>query len=189
MCHYITGILPPQADTAAVERIAQAHGRRWEVMEKHSLQRVLRDGETYALTTAGHCDCGTGLGMLARHARQQPDYSRRVKKLRKQGWSEARIERWLDEKRKRELDLAAYLTTPPNDVLTWCEFVREVLNSGAAKYVGLLLHWYSGLIETEPSSVRDRRWIPLDDLNHECLLRADEDVIHTFCIRRGAAPL
>lgn len=189
MCHYITGLLSPDADSSAVGRVAKSHLRKWQPLEKHSLRSTLRDGETYYLTTRGMCDCGTGLGVLTTGTPREPNYQRKAKRLRKKGWSETKIELWLDGKR-RELEKiesrnADYLTNPPVDVVHWKEFISDVLDANLAEYVGLIVHWYDGLIETERINITDRRWIPYEEVSHEYLLRAEEDVIHTFCVHHG----
>ena len=186
MCHYITGLLSPDADSSSVRRFAKAHLLKWERMEKHSLQSTLREGETYYLTTRGTCDCGTSLGILHDDERPEPDYERKKKKLRKKRWSDQKIERWIEDKR-RDLEKAMdrnthHLSNPPIEVVHWLRLISDVLDAKAASYVGLLKHWYNGLIETERINIVDRRWIPYKDLDHEYLLRADEDVIHTFCL-------
>jgi hypothetical protein len=155
-------------------------------MEQHSLQSTLREGETYYLTTRGTCDCGTGIGILHDLQRPVPDYERKKKKLRKKGWSDHKIERWIADKR-RELEKAKdrntqYLSNPPIDVVHWMGFISDVLNAKAASYLGLLKHWYDGLIETERINIVDRRWIPFNKLDHECLLNAEDDVIYTFAL-------
>ena len=172
----------------AVEQIAKTHQRKWDLIENHTLENSLRDGETYYLTTQGMCDCGTGLGVLAGDpAVREPDYTRKVKRLRQKGWSDAKIERWIENKergRNVRLSEADCLDDPPADVVRWMNFIEEVLDSKSATYVGLLVHWYEGLIETERINVVDRKWIHYGEVNSEYLLRADEDVIHTFSFYR-----
>ncbi len=189
MCHYITGILAPGADSLAVKRMAKAHLLKWEFIENHALRKTLRDGETYYTTTNGMCDCGTGLGMLAEdRGVREPDYKRKAKRLRKKGWSDTKIERWMEDKQRDRQQArsrnANYVTNPPIDVVHWKEFIVGVLESKASRYLGLLVHWYNGSIETESINIVDRTWVIYTDVDCEYLLRASEDVIHTFYLDR-----
>jgi hypothetical protein len=190
MCHYITALLSPDADSSRVRQFAKTHLLKWELMQKHSLKSTLREGETYYRTTRGTCDCGTGVGILHDDERPEPNFERKAKKLKKKGWSGHKIERWIEDKR-RDMEKAKdrnthYLSNPPIDVVHWMGFISDVLDAKAASYLGLLKHWYDGLIETERINVFDRRWIPYKKLDHEYLLRAEEDVIHTFSLHEYA---
>lgn len=179
MCHFITAVLSPGADVEAAFQIAKAHGRRWDPIDNASINTALRAGESYYYTSHG-CDCGCGFGVLARSSSHPPDYESKLEDFRKKGWSSAKIERWLNEKRKSEAWRTDFLASPPDDVILWHKFVHEVIDAGAARYVGLLVHWYSGGLETETIPIQTRRWTTIADLNCEHLLRAEEDVLHLF---------
>lgn len=184
MCYYITAVLSPNADVAAVEQIAQGYGRRWEELAENGLKPALRSGERYYFTSRG-CDCGTGVGRLAPDPDyQEPDYRRQVARFRKKGWSDAKIRRWLDEKLAQRTTETDVVSRPPGDVIKWRAFVDEVLNSGSADYIGLLLHWYDGLIESERIDLGKRHWNRHSQLSKEYLLRAEADALHIF--RRDA---
>jgi hypothetical protein len=118
------------------------------------------------------------------HGLLGPDYERQRKKLRKKGWSDKKIDRWIDDKQhdsRKAMERNLHcVNNPPRDVRHWLEFISEVLNAKAATHLGLLVHWYDGPIETERVRIIERRWTPLKKLDYNYLLRADHDMIHTF---------
>lgn len=126
--------------------------------------------------TRGHCDCGTALGSLnASAARGDQSYERELKKFRKQGWSEAKISRWLKQKEQtKEKHLRedeAHAKGSTHELTQWVRFITAVLTSGYAHRIGLLLHWYHGGIESERISIL--RWdkVKLADLTPDLLIR------------------
>jgi hypothetical protein len=180
MCYFITAILSPNAEVAAVEQIAKSYDRRWEEITENGLKPRLRSGERYYFTSRS-CDCSTGVGRLAPDPDyQEPDYSRQVARFRKKGWSEAKIRRWLDEKLAQRATEEDVVSRPPDDIIKWRAFIDEVLTSESADYIGLLLHWYDGLIESEAIVLGKRHWNRHSQLSEEYLLRAEADALHIF---------
>lgn len=90
-----------------------------------------------------------------------------MKKFRRQGWSEAKIERWLEQKEQtkarhqREDEARAQVSTPELD--QWINFVTDLLKSGKAPRLGLLLHLYRGGIESERVKILHRENVKLAD--------------------------
>src|SRR2546423_1121795 len=99
MCHYITATLPHNINPDSVAPTFDSHKLGFELISNPHVSKQLESGDWYILTTRGQCDCGTSLGSLSRpEANKVISYDRELKKFRKQGWSEAKIERWLEQK-------------------------------------------------------------------------------------------
>ena len=178
MCHYITPVLSPRADIDTIAEIMESYSRKLEPLTEHALSPELHPGETYYLTSRS-CDCGTGIGWLT-HEHVEPDYSGQVKRFRKKGWSDTKIRRWLDEMLAQHKTRDDVLLRPPADVIRWRKLIQEVLTTGSAGYIGLLLHWYDGIIEREGIDIGPRQNHSLSELDEDCLLRAEEDTLHVF---------
>jgi len=141
----------------------------------------------YVLTTRKHCDCGTALGSL-NHQRTPERFSddRHLKKLRKQGWSETKINRWLEQKEqtreqhRREDEARAKGSTP--ELERWLEFLSHLLKAKVAHKFGLLLHWYHTSVESERIKIQRRESVRLSDVNAERLMRIEEDVLYEFVL-------
>jgi hypothetical protein len=126
MCHYVTAVLPANADVTRLRGIAESHRHALRPLHSPAMQRQLKAGEQYFVTTAGHCDCGTPLGAL----KARPFSKSRVaeeRKLRLKGWSESKIARALDQQDAREHGRQ--------------ESNRPVIEAGLAEWQKLLLAW------------------------------------------------
>lgn len=187
MCHYVTIVLPADVKLEEAQAIAKKHHRGFERVQNRTLAGLLRPGEILVLTTHGHCDCGTSLGMALRPDldRSESDMERRTKEFRKKGWSESKISRWVEQKQhtverntrvmnQRRGDLRLH---PPDDAQQWIDFLREIVSSGTTAYCGILYHWYSGALESERISLRNRTRRRIGDLTADDLLTLEEDVL------------
>ena len=105
-----------------------------------------------------------------------------MKKFRKQGWSEAKIQRWLEQKEqtkerhRREDEVLANGGGPEVD--RWIEFLDDLIRCGPSSRFGLLLHWYGGSVEGERIKIKRRERVKLSELNPERLMRIEEDVLY-----------
>jgi len=100
--------------------------------------------------------------------------------LRRQGWSEAKIARWMHElgntrdkeRREREALREAQLGT----VDRWIALVRELLETGTSHSFGLLLHWgHEFRVDIE-----GEQRLTLNQLGEGPLLAMEEDVLYRF---------
>ncbi len=191
MCYYITGTIAPGDKAVEVRRIAEEYHIHWDPIENLSIKKQLRTGETYYCTTWGMCDCGTTLGSGRIDASRPRSHDRKLSQLRKQGWSEAKIQRWIADREtvanRKENAKAKQAAIPGHDAERWTDFCGAVLTRNAAKTIGLLLHWYKRSIESERLSNLKCQTLTLDQLTPEFLAKIDEDVLYRFYVaeRRG----
>lgn len=187
MCHYLTVTLPHSVAPDSLAPIFASHKLSFELISNPHVSQQIETGDWYILTTRKHCDCGTAIGSLNRSENDKPvSHERDLKKFRRQGWSEAKIERWLEQKEQtkarhqREDEARAQVSTPELD--QWINFVTDLLKSGKAPRLGLLLHLYRGGIESERVKILHRENVKLAELNPERLMRIKEDVLYEFVI-------
>ena len=122
----------------------------FDTIHNPHIDSQLEPTERYVRVTRGHCDCSTMLGSL--HARQPKE--RDIAKLRRKGWSDTKIQRWLQSK---EHGVRAPAT--PQGELTrdeWMAFLRDALDEGSVPYLGLMMHWYRRSPEDEQIHVARR---------------------------------
>jgi hypothetical protein len=190
MCHYITATMAPNGDESEVRRLAKASLLKWELLDNPGVMKQLRDGERYFLTTRGMCDCGTEIGACIRTDGTlpplDPDFSRDVRKLRKKGWSEIKIGRWVEQTKadaaKKHNEAAVRLSGPHPELDRWIQFVSAVLTGHHADWIGILVHWYGGNITTEAIAAKNRNWLTLSNFTEQYLLNAEEDTLHTITL-------
>ncbi len=139
----------------------------------------LREGEGYYLTTRGHCDCGTDIGALARRPPAKK-LSRKVRKLRRKGWSEGKIQRWLESIADPVARHERLEQEGSPEAERWYRFLREAVTSGTARSVGLLLHVYRRAVVDEGVSMSGRSRISIRDVDASFLLTLESDHIYEF---------
>ncbi|KRC35054.1 MULTISPECIES: hypothetical protein [unclassified Lysobacter] len=181
MCRFITATLPIAADIAALDAIARRHGRQLQPMANASIERQIGPGFRYFLTTLGHCDCGTPLGRRApERSRREPDPAEAAQRLRRKGWSEAKIERAQAQQQAKRGAVDEVDAVAAREALAvWVAFLGEVLAYGSNARIGLLLHDYDGALSAD-IALLDREAVPRQALSVDLLERMREDVLYEF---------
>jgi len=143
----------------------------------------------YVRATQSLCDCGTPLGSLtAKHnqrgrAEGESSHGTAVAKLKKKGWSQAKIDRWLGEKEiASERTSLQRANSSGADLNSWCQFIKTFLPANQGKALGILLHWYSGSLEDEKIEIKSIERIPLSEELEKDLLSIREDVLYLFSV-------
>ena len=188
MCHFLTATMAPRGDEGAIRALAESFGIKWIPFENPSVkQSILREGERYYQTTfSGACNCGTLIGSLYRSDEREEVYElslrRNANKHRKQGWSEAKISRWVEESRsslRSAADQAEILSKQPDsEVSRWLDFLKDVATGRHASWIGILKHWYKGHLETERFETLKIEWLSAEALNRMTLLHLEDDVLY-----------
>jgi hypothetical protein len=174
MCDFINLVLPAQADIDTLRLVVEGHGR---VLEPNPEPRVARElsAEERAYLTTRICDCGTKLAARRVRSREH-DEDREAARLRRDGWSEAKIRRWREQRseaivRKTE----ARERSRQDEVAMWIALIGELLDAKVA-HVGLLVHWATDGVQRGPVLPRGR-------LNVETLASLEKNVLYTFSRR------
>ena len=163
----------------------ERYGRRLVPLENGDVRRHLSSGEQHFYTTRYDCDCGTVLGSAHDRPDSSPrDLSRKADRHRRSGWSEAKIERWLEQCRKADARYQEQLSERDrercNRVEDWLALISLIVTNKSTPYLGLLLHDYSGPLDSESIRITERRTISTRDLTHADLEGMVEDVIYVF---------
>jgi hypothetical protein len=182
VCYFITTTLPAGSNIEAAASIARQYGRIWEPLNNPFIIPQLEPGEEHFTTTSSHCDCGTQIGLRTRPAagRNERAAERKISRLRHKGWSNAKIERWLSEKRATEKKRKKRASEVSGVTLigAWEDLLRTLIAQLQISYVGLLLHWYSGGLQSERINILRRVSVPVSNLNPTFLLEIEEDVLY-----------
>lgn len=158
MCHFIT-LVAPTDDAAAVRAVMERHGRAAEPIDNPSIRKVLVDGEHQYLTTRGHCDCGTALAPRHDAAEQLEDkLSKEAARMRRKGWSEPKIARAIEDRRKADARPRPR-SGDSDSIELWNAALLELSEELKLPYAGLFVRFYSGAIATEAFSA-SRREVP-----------------------------
>ncbi|MEW6306755.1 MAG: hypothetical protein AB1705_25085 [Verrucomicrobiota bacterium] len=185
MCYFITLILPVgnARDISVIDEILSRVHRTAEILSNPHLSQHLHLKERYLYPGGKMCECGTALGTLRETQPPKRIEKKEIDGLRKKGWSETKIQRWIEQQmsvkeRKAQIkakqDLAAHGSDPDG----WTATVRALISEARLPYVGLLLHWYSGDLESERIPIKSRVKLPNDDQLSNALYRIEEDTIY-----------
>lgn len=185
MCYFVTATLPYNVKVESVASFFESHKLGFKLISNPHVSTQIEPGDLYVLTTSGYCDCDTALGSLnARDNYGSVSYERELKNFRKRGWSEAKIQRWLEEKQQmkdrllREGQRRAEASAA--DATLWVDFIAGLLRFGYAPRIGLLLHMYGGNVSAERINLLSREKVRLKELNPERLMKMKEDVLYEF---------
>ena len=185
MCLYITATLPPDADLASIAAIFNECKFGFGLIENAHVIAQLPAGSRYVLTTRKHCDCGTVLGSMTDAFEATPSsIDRDLEQLRRQRWSEAKIQRWLAEKQaareKDERKTQHDAESGTHDAKPWIDLLSAVLASGSTKQLGILLHWYKSGVANERIVLKDTITTRLVKVTPKFLMTMKEDVLYNF---------
>ncbi len=174
MCHYITLIVPSD-DTTALAAVMRRHDRIAQAVDNPLLAKALRPGERQYIT-ARSCDCGTVLGQQPDDAAVATKAGNEADRLRRKGWSEARITRALTDKARAE---SRPHRPGPDSLDKWSAILTDLAKDLRLPHAGLFVHFYSGGIETEDLTAT-RREIGKSDDRLAALGTMSEDELMVF---------
>lgn len=186
MCQYVTLLLPQGAGIEGLQRVCERE-KGFIPVENPSVLAQAQPGDRYFRATGGVCDCGTPLGRGNNFTgRVSLDEARETARLRKKGWGDARIARWLDEKRtERMRDEEATLARVEANhqyATFWVDFLTNALTSGYTPRLTLLLHWYRRGLEDEKFPELPQETVPLSRVTPELLTYLKEDTLYHFVV-------
>lgn len=183
MCRFISAVLPSHADVEAVAAIFRAHGRFFSPMRADSaIVASFAPGERLFGTTPGHCDCGTPLGSAhdASSARRD-DPEIETARLRRKGWSEAKIARALEQRAEAKARPPRPRAEPEiTSLRVWRTLIEAVLASRATPSLGVVLHGMEHPNDFEDFPVSGRERIPRDRLDEAVLASMRDDTLYDF---------
>ncbi|MDR2921106.1 MAG: hypothetical protein LBV72_17300 [Tannerella sp.] len=183
MCHFITGIISGKITIEEINSIGDEFGLQFQKYSNEFVEKQLKSDETYIWKRCKYCDCGTPLGMFKRKDNNQTEETQKaeIAKLKQKGWSEAKIQRLMNDRNKKAGQEASKFEQSKrsafHEVQKWGDFIKKLFNSTSIKTFGILLHWYSGSVNTERITLKERVMIDKTELSTEHLLEMEEDAL------------
>lgn len=174
MCRFDLLIHP---EGPSPERVLKAEGRRYSALRLPELARRLPPGSRIA-TTGRSCDCGSWLGRWREPEPppdREPQLQAEAERLRRKGWGEHKVERWLEQKRLEKPDYPPPCEGVPDEIHRWLRLLEGLL--GDFPWVGLYLHEFGN---DDRLLLHGTRTLRLKDVSAETLLHLEEDVLYLF---------
>ncbi len=183
MCHFIYVILPKATPLHLLRPILEPLGTKLRPAPPDRFGPL--PGDAF-FATDRYCDCGTVLGCRLRghceHDASTGTLPEDAERLRRKGWTEARIARWIEEKNRgaenRTRHLEALGESQPQQVLVWQRLIKGALLTGTLPWFGLVYHWHVG---EEPVALSRIEPVSLDQLTDDHLMTMEENVLYQFC--------
>jgi len=184
MCHFITAISSGNINVESINKIGKDFELEFENCENDFIQSQLKANEHYIAKVSKYCDCGTLLGSLNKKKTNnlQRVEKTELEKLKKKGWSDSKIERFIADKNKNTQKYAFSFEQQREraveNIKEWTDFISRLFAETSIETFGLLLHWYSGSVENERIKINNREIISAIDLTGMNLLEMDEDNLY-----------
>lgn len=140
----------------------------------------------YFSPTGSGCDCGSVLGSGKWKDERDSKFESRIEKSRKskKGWSEAKLNRWIDQKKAarqgRARHQAALAESKSASIQSWMGLIKSMIETHGLSEFGLILHFYRGLFITEDFVLTNKIVVPVGKLDEKILEYMEEDVIYEF---------
>lgn len=184
MCHFISGFISNDFELDNLNNIGINFGITFKMCENQYVKNQIDKKEIYLIKNTNCCDCGTELGIFSRTEKFDKENidKKEIDKLKKKGWSDFKIKRYIDEKNKtiekNEKIYENYKKQNHVDVENWYNFICELFLKTNIKSFGLLLHWYKGGLLNERINISEKIKLNINELNSELLLKIKEDTIY-----------
>lgn len=188
MCHFITVAVPVESNEGRLRKTLRVHGKTFAPFGALAGARALFPADVHCgLTTREHCDCGTVMGSALRReaepalTRQRSVSASKLRKFKRRGWSAVRIGKWLQEDRSAaEICSAREANSAAAEAEQWAQILRALVGASADGRAWLLLHWYSGNIETEHIGLKNVKRVGVPLVNIDLVEHIEEDVLYEF---------
>lgn len=181
MCHYISGLIQNDFNLEDLNDIGTSYSITFADCKNDFVRNQLDNKEKYLIKDSKYCDCGTELGSLNRYDKKRIEKSE-LDKLKRKGWSETKIQRWIDDKKKvverEQIKNNSFRSGIHSDIENWITFINDLFSQTKINKFGIILHWYSGNVNSEKIKLQDKIKIKLDDLDDQKLLLMKEDMFY-----------
>jgi hypothetical protein len=180
MCLFVALVLPSYARIRDLEQVFES---RLVAFENDSLREQLPPEDLVVRESRKSCDCGTELG-AGFDEPERPTLEKDLRRLRRKGWSQAKIEKWLANKSRassaRSRAVQGHAERNGLSAEIWVRRIRVALEGNSTRRLGLVLHDYEQAVSSESVSLVGKKRVRLDELSVECLLGMERDRLYEF---------
>jgi hypothetical protein len=182
MCHFITATHSSNINLTDINKIAETFTLKFQECNNEYVNRQISTEEKYIFKCTNICDCGTAIGeaSVIKNTSERVQKSE-VDKLKRKGWTDTKINRWLTDKKKSEEktnnENEAILKRKSNEIENWINFLRTLFKTTNVEHFGLLLHWYSNGLENEKIKIGSRKVVSQKSLTELDFKMLQEDTL------------
>ena len=173
MCHFVTMTLEDSIPKSSVLEILNSQDFGMDEIDSSDNRHFVHENEHYFQPSSGACNCGTVLGSA-----NAPDFdvdafrSKEAIRLKRKGWGASKIDRAIEESLASR---GSGAPTSKQKLERWTHLIERFLQMPDARYVGILLHEYSGHMSSRIDVLRK----PVSPKELRSFLHSmDEDVLY-----------
>ena len=131
MCHFITATHSANISLTDINKIAEPFALKFQDCNNEYVNKQISKDEKYIFKYTNVCDCGTSIGEASEiRNRTKRLQKSEVDKLKKKGWTETKINRWLTDRRKSDEKVnnqnEAILNRKSNEIDNWIKFLQTL---------------------------------------------------------------
>lgn len=188
MCNFITSWICGPLDKGGLKSILDANGFGFHEYPDSPIKYKLKV-PLYFRPGKGQCDCGSDLGDRDRKAKREAPLEEKVALLREKGWSETKINRWVEERmrveRKGIREKNARKGSQSETVEEWWNLLNALLDTHGIKSVGILFHDYHGNQTLEDFDLRPMVKLNFAAMTAEKLCKIQTDTPYEISRKSG----
>jgi hypothetical protein len=176
----VTAVVVPGPGPARWPGVADRHWPDRLELDHPEVRAQLPVGAIYLRPhAADECECTSALGAAEAVQHADEKDARQVRALRLRGWSDAKVQRWLEQRAKAE-DPQALVRRREAELDAWTAALHDLLGEGGCAEVGLLVHAYRTGLTRDGGLVRAQVRRPRRDLDRRALAELAPDVLTFF---------
>lgn len=140
MCNFVTYIFETQEDSMLAKKYLESSAPT--LYKINSKDKNIEN--KYALELSG-CYCNTVL-IRGGKKKEKMDYSHEILLLKKKGWSDSKINRWLEEKSREKVKakrIEDHTYLGKHEAEEWMKQVKEILKLVKSKKIEIIVHWFT----------------------------------------------
>jgi len=140
MCQFNLAIVDSDSDDLKLKVVFEQNKLHYSVIKVIGFDDQPGKAYKIVLTAENDCDCGSVIGSETRHNSPAIRLERDIKKLKEKNWSEIKIKRYLENKKKADSGKSA---KSGEELEKWNKTIQYCLNNCLTKRFGILIHYFS----------------------------------------------
>lgn len=173
MCQFNIILTKKDTDSKIIEKLLKANGFGYLEINNKSIVSQVTGFQKIIVSTKGHCDCGSILGIERSPSSQIIDIEKERKKLKKKKWTDSKIDRYLTDKLKSQTnkDENSELGNSTEEQ-QWMKLINQLID--AKIKIGLLHHQFNGDLTEEKLELRNCKIFKRNELSIEDLRNLED---------------
>ena len=175
--YFILAVLPDSTNWIQFESVCRQLKIYLKPIENQSLKSQIGDIRAGLVSTRNdHCECDSSIGWDHKpHPQSEDSEKREREKMKKKGWSEAKINRALADRGS-----ANQASSNNQELDSWLAFINATVKN--SRSLSLLLHFYSGDIAKKTIKISKKVQMKIATCERKTLTAIQCDTLYSFTL-------